>query len=129
MDFASLAPHSRCGPRGAESINPNNSVPLPAWPATNGANRSSTSSFYSPDLDVEFMDLDFDPDMALSDSQQDLVPSDSNSHLSSEGDRLGASANNLHFALSKQHRSSLMVECQISSLLSAKAIVKGFLSD
>ena len=49
--------------------------PLQRNPST--TNRSSTSSFYSPDKDIEFMDLDFEPGLVNSDSKQEFQQSES----------------------------------------------------
>ena len=52
----------------------------PSWsrnnPAPHHANHSSSSSYLSPDMDIEFMDFDIDPGLVNSDSQQDSLSTD-----------------------------------------------------
>ena len=77
----------------------NISQPVPQQRHASTTNRSSTSSFYSPDMDIEFMDLDFEPSLVNSDLQQEFQPSETTvwSHandVSTPGNQPGSSLQN-----------------------------------
>ena len=71
----------------------NISQPPPLQRYSSTTNRSSTSSFLSPDLDIEFMDLDFEPGLVNSDSQQEFSQSESTTVALPFNNHLGSSSN------------------------------------
>ena len=69
----------------------NISQPVPQQRHASTTNRSITSSFYSPDMDIEFMDLDFEPSLVNSDSQQEFQTSETANDVAVPGNQPGSS--------------------------------------